>query len=129
MAALLCGAAEIDITPNIGLPTAAYSTDGKEAVGVLSHLFARALYVEDAEGEKVAFCVVDLHSGTGYLLETAASRTEPSFGVSVDRLVLRGTHTQYRPRGMSVCRYSITFDGEDRRRVPVSEKSGAVIMH
>jgi neutral ceramidase len=94
---ILFGAAEIDITPNIGLPLAGYSIDGKEAIGVRGHLFARAFYLEDEAGERVAFCVADLHSGTRYLHEAAANRTGPSCGVSVDRLVLCGTHTHTGP--------------------------------
>ena len=93
---LSAGAATADITPTIGLPMAGYSTQGQVATGVIGRLFARALYLEDADGERVALVALDLMSASRYLLEAVASRTS-AFGVGTDRLVLAGTHTHTGP--------------------------------
>lgn len=41
----LCGAAEFDITPPIGMPLAGFSAEGEVARGIRGHLFARVLYL------------------------------------------------------------------------------------
>ncbi|MBI5368795.1 MAG: neutral/alkaline non-lysosomal ceramidase N-terminal domain-containing protein [Planctomycetes bacterium] len=94
-----CGAAEIDITPHVGLPMSGYSISGKSSEGVHGRLFARALYLEDAAGRRAAICVLDLMSGSRYLLEKTASLTADTAGISVDRLILAGTHTHTAPGG------------------------------
>lgn len=91
------GAAEVDITPNLGIAMAGYSTDGKRAKSVGSRLVARAFAFEDASGARAAICVADLMTGTRYLLEKIASLTSASCGISVDRLILVGTHTHTGP--------------------------------
>ncbi len=91
------GAAERDITPPLGFSTAGYSVDGRAGRGVLGHLFARALVLEDIRGLRSAFVVTDTHCASRYVLETVAARVGPSCGISVDRLVLCGTHTHTGP--------------------------------
>ena len=94
---MFAGAAEVDITPNVGLPMAGHSTEGKEATGVAGHLFARTLYLEGSNGGRVALCFVDLHAGTRYLLEKVAERTAVSRGIGVPEIVLAGSHTHSAP--------------------------------
>ena len=93
----LCGAAEIDITPQPGVPLAGFSTQGQRGEGVCGHLFARVLYLRDEQGEDVAIVVVDLMSGSRLLLEKIAGRTRETCGLSVDRILLHGTHTHTGP--------------------------------
>lgn len=83
-----CGVAEVDVTPHLGLPMAGYSVAASDGEGVWGRLFARAFYLEDASGSCAAICVLDLMSGTRYVLERAAAITAPACGVSADRLLL-----------------------------------------
>lgn len=92
-----CGAAEVDMTPHQGLSMAGYSRAGKLAKGVRGRLFVRALYLEDAQGNCAVLCFLDLLSASRYLLEKTASITANTCGVSVDRLLLAGTHTHTGP--------------------------------
>jgi neutral ceramidase len=92
-----CGAAEIDMTPHEGLPMAGYSWAGKYAKGIRGRLFVRALYLEDAQGNCAVLCFLDLLSASRYLLEKTASMTATTCGISVDRLLLAGTHTHTGP--------------------------------
>jgi neutral ceramidase len=92
-----CGVAEVDITPHVGIAMAGYAAIGKVAKGIRGRLFARALYLEDATGNCAALCVLDLMSGSRYLLERTASSTAALSGISVDRLILAGTHTHTAP--------------------------------
>jgi neutral ceramidase len=91
------GAAAVDITPHPGIAMAGYSTDGHRARAVGERLYARALAFEDAAGERAALCVVDLMSASRYLLERTAALAAVACGISVDRLVLCGTHTHTAP--------------------------------
>ena len=91
------GAAEKDITPHFGLAMAGYSTEGKLARGVSGRLFARALVLEGTNGSRVCICILDLMSGTRYLLEEIARRTAATCGITVDQLVLAGSHTHNGP--------------------------------
>jgi neutral ceramidase len=76
---------------------AGYAAAGKVAQGVRGRLFARALYLEDAAGHCAALCFVDLMSASRYVLEQTAAQTAAASGVSVDRLIVAGTHTHTGP--------------------------------
>jgi len=90
------GAAQVDLTPHVGLPLAGYSVEGKRSNGVRGRLFARALFMEDSAGHRAAIVYIDWHSASRYLLEQVAFFTA-DFGVSVDRLLLVGTHAHTGP--------------------------------
>jgi neutral ceramidase len=92
-----CGAAEVDITPTLGIPMAGYSLEGKFPEGVSDRLMARALVLEDARGERVALVFADLMGGSRYLLENAAAITETACGIGLERLVLVCSHTHTGP--------------------------------
>lgn len=94
---LRCGAAAVDITPHLGLPMAGYSSSGKLASSVHGRLFARALLIEDARGERVALCHLDMMCASRYLLERSAALAAPVVGIDVGRLILTGTHTHTGP--------------------------------
>lgn len=91
------GAASVDVTPAWGLAMAGYATEGERAWGFQGRLRARALYFEDARGERAAVVAADLHAASRYLLERVALETAPACGISVDRLLLAGTHTHTAP--------------------------------
>lgn len=92
-----CGAAQVDITPPPGISMAGFSLGARTSRGTRGRLFARALYLEDASGVRAAWCVLDMMSASRYLLEKTASLAEPRCGISVDRLLLGGTHTHTAP--------------------------------
>jgi neutral ceramidase len=87
------GAAAVDVTPHPGLPLAGYSVGGPRAEGARGRLYARATVFDDGVGGRVALVVCDLHSGARYVNEKAASLVAETHGLSVDRLVVFGTHT------------------------------------
>ena len=45
----------------------------------------------------MALCFLDLHSASRYVLERTASFTAGTLGLSVDRLIMAGTHTHTGP--------------------------------
>lgn len=93
-----CGVAEIDITPKDHIGLAGYSKAGKIAKGMRYPLFARSLYLEDADGHKAAVCFLDLWCASRFLLHTAALLTLTGHsGLDASQLILAGTHTHAGP--------------------------------
>lgn len=87
------GAATVDITPHPGLPLAGYSVGGPRALGARGRLRARVAAFDDGFGNRIGFVVADLHSGARYLNELVAAEVARDTGLSIDRLVVFGTHT------------------------------------
>ncbi len=96
-ARLLAGFGRADITPPPGPGLYAYGPEGREARGFRVRLYAKALVLEDLEGERIAFVVADLGVISVALHRSAAQRTLESAGIGADRLVLAATHTHAGP--------------------------------
>lgn len=81
-------------------PLAGYSLLGS-GLGKSEHhpMKVRAMYLEDARGERVAVAVLDLMSASRYLHERVAALTRTRVGLDVDRVILCGTHTHTGPGG------------------------------
>jgi neutral ceramidase len=91
------GFGRADITPPPGLGLAGYGPEGKRATGYRSRLYVRALLLEDARGERVAFVVADLPFVSAMVQRWAARLIDPQIGVGADRLLLSATHTHAGP--------------------------------
>lgn len=97
--AFRAGAAEVDITPAIGYPVFGHSLDGApRTTGYRGRLWARAIALEDARGERLALVSVDLGAVSGLLQRKVASQIA-SLGLSPARLMLAATHTHSGPHG------------------------------
>ena len=87
-----------DITPPPGVGMSSYASDSRQAVGFRQRLHARAIVLEDADGERVALVVADLGQVSLFLHRRVAERTLRSgTGVGADRLILSATHTHSGP--------------------------------
>ena len=95
------GMAAVDITPPPGLPPLGNSAAAKHTVfaGVRLRLFARALVIEDREGDRLALVVADLGQPSALLHRLVANRVAPTTGITADRLMLSVTHTHSGPGG------------------------------
>jgi len=95
-APLRAGAARVDVTPPPGFTTAGHAIEGQLAVGHLTPLRVRAIYVEDARGEPLVLVASDawavsrgLRDRVAELLAARASTRH----IGVDRLILGPSHT------------------------------------
>ncbi len=71
-------------------------------------LHVRALVLEDPRGERVALCAIDLHGGSRYLTEKAASLVADE-GFHPANLFLSGTHNHAGPGGLYASPYYDAF--------------------
>lgn len=98
------GAASVDITPIPGFAMAGHGSIGKIGRGVWTRLFARAVYLEDRNGNAVVLVVADLWSIPAGLADRVAqllSEKPATRHLSRDRLLLAATHTHHGPGNYS----------------------------
>ena len=91
------GFARVDITPPPGAGLMGLGTEGLPAVGHRQRLFARAMYLEDRIGERVAIVSLDLGESSIVLHRRVAENIRQITGVGADRLLLSATHTHSGP--------------------------------
>ena len=95
---LRAGFAVRDITPPPGVGLSSYAADSRQARGFRGRLRARAMVLEDAEGERLAFVVADLGQVSVLLHRRVADSTlRAGTGIGADRLILSATHTHSGP--------------------------------
>ena len=101
---MLAGAAKVDITPMPGMPLGGHSIEGGMGYGVWTRLWARAIYVEDAEGEPLVLVVADLWSIPAGLADAVIERVHDHHGlthIGRAQLLLSATHTHHSPANFS----------------------------
>ena len=89
-----------DITPLPGMALGGYSIDGKIARGFWTRLYARALYLKDANGTPLVLISTDLGAIPGGLADEVARRLHKDHGmpwISREHVVVAGTHTHHGP--------------------------------
>ena len=98
------GAASIDITPIPGFAMAGHGSVGKIGRGVWTRLFARAVYLEDRNGNAVVLVVADLWSIPAGLADRVAqllSGMPATRHLSRGQVLLAATHTHHGPGNYS----------------------------
>ena len=94
---LLAGMARVDITPPPGVGMGGSGPEGRRSTGYRTRLYAGALVLEDASGERIALVVADLPHVSANLHRLAAAHVARSHGIGADRLIVSATHTHSGP--------------------------------
>jgi len=95
---LCAGASVVDITPPPGLPFMGWSVIGEgPAKGVRVRLTGKAIYMEDAQGEKILILATDLCAGSLIVHHLTAARLAKQIGIGLDAIMMTGTHTHSGP--------------------------------
>ncbi len=101
-----------NITPDIHarpIGLGGYGPDGREARGVRDSLYARAVVLVDARGERVALVTVDLPTMAIRLHRLVAEAVAGETGIGADRLIISATHTHAGPGGIADAAYYNEF--------------------
>jgi neutral ceramidase len=104
---LRVGAARVDLTPIPGIPMA-YSLDGKVSRGFWTRLYARAIYVEDAQGGAIALVSCDLPhipNGFGDRVAELAGETPGIAQLGRAQIILAATHSHHSPQNFFSDKY------------------------
>ncbi len=101
---LLAGASRADITPHPGFPMGGHSIGGKIARGWWTRLYARAVYLEDADGSALMLVSCDLWSLPAGLADRVAEilgGEEATAHLGREHLLIAATHTHHSPGNFS----------------------------
>jgi hypothetical protein len=91
------GAAAAKITPETSMWMAGYASRTKPSEGVELDLFAKALVLVDADGEKFALLTMDLIGVPRTLRLVIAERVEQQYGIKPSHLTINASHTHSGP--------------------------------
>ncbi|HUO05129.1 MAG TPA: neutral/alkaline non-lysosomal ceramidase N-terminal domain-containing protein [Candidatus Binataceae bacterium] len=98
--AFVAGVGKADITPPPGVPLFGYSRAGNSVgAGFRTRVYARAIYLQDTHGERVALVQCDLGGISALLQHSVARLIAKDTGISDDRLLIGATHTHSGPGG------------------------------
>ena len=98
------GAAAVDITPLPGYPMGGHSIAGRTSRGVWTRLYAKAIYLEDADNHGIVMVSCDLWSIPGGLADRVAQSVQAtSWGKTIgrDQIIIAATHTHQSPGNYS----------------------------
>jgi neutral ceramidase len=91
------GTATVKVTPQKLLWMAGYAGRKKPAEGKVQDLFAKALALQDEQGNKLVFVTLDLIGVPQLLRQAVAQRAEQEFGLPPAHLVMNASHTHSGP--------------------------------
>jgi hypothetical protein len=91
------GTASTVITPNEPMWLAGYAVRTRPSSGTLSDLHAKALALEDANGERFVLITVDLIAISREIASTVAAHALQAHGLPRERLLFSASHTHYGP--------------------------------
>lgn len=100
----MAGAHKIDITPPPGYPMGGYAIAGKFSRGWWTRLLARAIYLEDTQGQRLVLVSTDLWSVPAGLADRVVEiiQTEyPHIKIGREQLLIAATHTHNSPGNYS----------------------------
>ncbi len=91
------GVATVKVTPQKMLFMAGYASRKTPAVGKVQDLFAKALALQDEQGNKLVFVTLDLIGVPQLLRHAVAERAEKEFKLPQANLVMNASHTHSGP--------------------------------
>jgi neutral ceramidase len=91
------GVASIKITPKRPLHMSGYASRKEPAEGTEQNLFAKALAIEDAEGNRVVFITLDLIGVIEELRTVVAAQVEEKYKLLPQALLMNASHTHCGP--------------------------------
>ncbi len=103
MAQAKAGWAEVEITPPVGLPMGGRGPDGPLGDTIIDSLYAQALIIEDAGGERTLWIAFDLISITHEDSVPLRFELSAATGIPMDAIILNCSHTH---SGPGTCRGS-----------------------
>ena len=111
------GVAAVRITPETPLWMAGYASRTKPSEGVAQDLFAKALAIEDVQGNRLVIVTMDLIGVDRPLRDWLEKQTQEKFGLRPASLLLNVSHTHCGP---AVNAKNPVFDVQSSQKAPVA---------
>lgn len=108
-------AASIVITPTKNLMMAGYAGRNRPAEGKYQELFAKALALQDEQGQKFVIVTMDLIGVTQPIHHHIAERAQKELGLPVQSLLLNASHTHSGPSTRTLPVEGNDLDNQRRR--------------
>ncbi len=93
----LSGTARTVITPQEMTWMAGYAARTRPAMGTLQEIYARALALEDRDGQKFVLVSVDVLGFPAYFSKAVTGRIQAELGIPRENIILAATHTHEGP--------------------------------
>src|SRR5688572_24086183 len=95
------GVAEIDITPDFEVELSGYAARQQPSLGVLDHIFVRAIYLED-ESQRLLWLAADVIAFPTSIVETFRRWATDQLNLQPLQVLLSATHTHAAPATISL---------------------------
>jgi neutral ceramidase len=100
MGRLRAGADHSDITPPVGTSLEGYIERKDISESVHDRLLAKAIVLQDSDGEKIAVVSCDLIGVGSWIVEQSRKRIQLKTGLNSNNVMITATHTHSGPRGV-----------------------------
>ena len=94
---LQAGLAKIAITPDRPVWLSGYASRNKPSEGKLHDIWAKALAVEDGQGQRFVLLSAEILGFSRAVAEAIAARAQQQYGLQREQLMLNATHTHSAP--------------------------------
>ena len=94
----MVGLAKVCITPDEPLRLSGYASRNQPSTGVASDLFAKALAIQDADGNRGVIVTADLIGLRTSLIDPLSKKISDKTGLSRQQLIFNSSHTHTGPR-------------------------------
>lgn len=91
------GVGRVDITPDGPIWMTGYASRTHPSTGVLQHLWAKALAIEDAKGGRIVIVTTDLIGLPRSITDVVSARLQKGYGLDRARLLFNSSHTHTGP--------------------------------
>jgi hypothetical protein len=95
------GAAEIDVTPAVGVELSGYAARLQPAVGVLDPIFVRAIFIED-DNQRLLWLSADVIALPQAIVESFRGWARQELQLDASQVLLSATHTHAAPATISL---------------------------
>jgi neutral ceramidase len=118
------GVARVVITPEELIWMSGYSSRDHPAEGTLTDLWAKALVIEDARGEKAVMISTDVRGMPGYISTRVRNRLKEKYNLSKDQILLNSSHTHTGPVMYDmVTNFSFIYPRDEQQQQKIQQYS------
>jgi len=118
-ASLRAGVGRADITPSGPIWMSGYAARTHPSEGVLQRLWAKALAIESAPGQRIVIVTTDVVGVPGVVTDEVAARVLKQFGIKRSQFFVNASHTHTGPVVWSNLNNLTVFPPEEQAKLVV----------